>query len=240
MQLRSLLGLSLTLLIACLPSGCRSPRRQVAPGPGLAAFDREAPQGTAVFQRPAWKEGDWFDYRRGGLIRLRFSVFELSGVDSKGNPQRGFLLRNSETARSQVLDQDLGSLGESTQQAPPGLTGPFDILLDPVDPGFAWPLWVGKRWSGGFTQRSPGKDDLPFRVFYRVEAQERVQVPAGSFEALRIERRSSLALEGKFIDRVSLIWYAPEIGCIVRRLEDSIVTELEAFQRQELGGKAGG
>ena len=57
-------------------------------------------------------------------------------------------------------------------------------------------------------------------------------MPAGSFDCFRIWRRSQPLIEGSYLDKVSLLWYAPEVGNFVRRLEDNAVTELESFHRQ--------
>jgi hypothetical protein len=53
-------------------------------------------------------------------------------------------------------------------------------------------------------------------------------VPGGTFEALRILRTSRLVLDGpdKFLDRDSVIWYAPAIGIEVRQLLDETRVEL--------------
>jgi hypothetical protein len=69
-------------------------------------------------------------------------------------------------------------------------------------------------------------------VSYECDATEEVAVAAGKFRCLRIWRRAHLAAEGNWIDRISIAWYSPEAGAIVKRLNDSILTELEEIHRQ--------
>jgi hypothetical protein len=211
---KELSALALGLVLAA----CAATPADLPAGAGLLAADLEAPSGAAVFQRPDRRTGDWFDYRRGGLLRLRYLVQQTQDELQLMDPDSGRVL---------VFDQELAQLGE---RSPAGQG--WSTQLDPLDPGYSWPLWVGKRWSGSFTRRGADGIQVPMLVHYECDALEQVQTPAGTFLALRIWRRASPRLEGDYIDRATISWYAPEVGHLVRRVDNGIVTELEAFYRQ--------
>lgn len=212
------------VLASAALAACRSTAPDYPAGDGLASVDREAPPGVDLYPRPQFQAGDWFTYRRGGLFRLRYRVV----ADPN---EAGYLLVDEDADRALVMDRDLAMLGEGSMPRENGLVD-WSSRLDPLDPSFTWPLWVGKRWSGDFVQRDSDGSELPLKTYYEVIAKEELTTPAGTFETLRIERRSTPALEAEFIDRLSVLWYAPEVGYVVRRLEDGIETELEEFQRQ--------
>jgi hypothetical protein len=45
------------------------------------------------------------------------------------------------------------------------------------------------------------------------------------------------AVEEKYFERNDLLWYAPAVGFFARKLEDGLLTELQAFSRAPvLGG----
>ncbi len=220
----SVLRLVVIFALLAVAPACRSRTPVLAPGSGLASVDREAPPGATLIGRPEFTAGDWFAYRRGGRHRLRYRVV----TDPDGS---GYLLVDEDADRALVLDRDLAQLGEGSTPRENGLVE-WNVRKDPLDPSYTWPLWVGKRWSGDFVRRGADGTQLPFKTFYRVVATEQVVTPAGTFDTLRIERHASPATEGDFPDRVSLHWYAPEVGFLVRSLEDGFETELEEFHRQ--------
>lgn len=86
---------------------------------------------------------------------------------------------------------------------------------------FAWPLWVGKRWTHHYTywdsQRpSPsGRQSRPQESVWLAEAFERVDVPAGTFEAFRIKGTTSA---GAKVATVRTLWYAPAVALVVKYL----------------------
>lgn len=186
---------------------------------GLVSFDREPPAGVETFARPEWKAGDRFVYLRGGKLRVG------GHVDARA--EGGWDLVDETSGLVLHLDPDLGELGQ-------GLAEPSaqDVRFDPVDARFAWPLWVGKRWVCEFVRFAEDEDPLPLIAGYRCDALEEVTVPAGTFRCLRIWRTVGPALKGNFIERVTVLWYSPEVGNIVRRLDDGIETVLFQFQRQ--------
>jgi len=71
---------------------------------------------------------------------------------------------------------------------------------------FKWPLRIGEKWSSEYTLRdySRGVHLHPSKIEVNVRTYEKVTVPAGIFNALRIQ-----AGEETF-------WYAPSIGWVVR------------------------
>jgi hypothetical protein len=206
--------------LGALALGCKSARDGLPPGKGLVSFDREPPDGAEVVEAPRWKAGDRFVYRKGGLIRIAMHV---DAIEEDGD----YRLVEEASGLTTVLGSDLGEKGQ--------LDADHDELartLDPADQVLCFPLWAGKRWSSHFVSRAPGRDDVPLFVTYHADAWEEIAVPAGRLRTLRIWRRARVALEGDYLERVSCLWYAPEVGAIARRLDDGLLTELEEFQRQ--------
>jgi hypothetical protein len=198
----------------CL-AACHTTPPPLPPGRGIVTVDRQPPADAAVYAAPAWKVGDRFVYRKGGLSRLAFRIESTTdGVHRLVDEQGGVAMK---------IGEDLSDRGQEKPGDPT-----VGVTYDPADFELTWPLWQGKRWSCSFVSR----EDIPLLVTYECDATEDVTVPAGKFHCLRVWRRARLAAAGNWIDRVSLAWYSPEAGAFVRRLNDSIVTELEEIDRQ--------
>lgn len=207
------------LLAACanvdLPEGS---------GQGLVTWDREPPGGAETWPMPEWKAGDRFLYLRGNRVRLALRAEEPAEGDPAG---ARWMLVDEESGIRVGYDGELAELGQHKPQTPLATR-----VLDPADSQYSWPLWVGKRWTCEFVNKAPGDDALPLIVTYHCDARETVTTPAGSFDCLRIWRRAHIDLPGDFFERVTVIWYAPQVGAVVKRLDDSILLELVEYQRQ--------
>ncbi len=205
-------------LLAVLVAACGSvPGIPEGEGQGVLAFDEAPPVGVQTFDRPQWHSGDRVVYLRGGLVRDAFTV-EAS--------DEGYRLVNEATGLATVKNLDLWDLGQELEGVPQAT-----LRYAPGDPRFHWPLWVGKEWTSHFLRKQPGRV-IPVLVSYRVEAEETVEVPAGSFRTLRILRSDRPATEGNFFPRQTMHWYAPEVGLEVRWLVLDRLTELAEYQRQ--------
>ncbi|MGE0141649.1 MAG: hypothetical protein AB7I19_15185 [Planctomycetota bacterium] len=197
--------------------GCASRPQPLAAGPGLVSHDRTPPADAATFARPDLLVGDRFVFRRGGQERIavRVSAIEEDAVEFT-DEDRGMVNR---------FDRDFGAV-ELRDAAGATIT-----RWDRVDARFHWPLWVGKRWTAQYVRRDED-GEVPVLAEYSCEGRETITVLAGSFDALRILRRSRPLLDGEWLERVDVLWYAPLVGQVVRRIEDSVLTELEAAHRQ--------
>ncbi len=189
-------------------------------GAGLVSWDREAPTAAESFPAPHWMVGDRFVYEKGGIARLAYRV-------QSADPKQGYTLREEKSGLLLHLTPELAEVGQEMPGEPETRR-----RIDPYDAIFSFPLWVGKRWSCEFLSKRPDQPPLPLLVNYSCDALETITVPAGSFRCLRIWRRARVAAEGNYKERVSLIWYAPEVGWIVRRLDDSLLLELQEAHRQ--------
>lgn len=92
----------------------------------------------------------------------------------------------------------------------------------PAYPAFDFPLAAGKRWSARVIATDP-KDGrrFPVNVQAVVLGWERVKVPAGEFDALKIQRMVffdywELGIRGRS-EIIEHDWYAPAIRQVVRR-----------------------
>jgi hypothetical protein len=169
---------------------------------------------------PGWKKGDRFLYRRGGQVRSAWRVLEAT--------EAGYELGEESSGLVLLLDKDLGQLAEEDPNAPEQ-----QRVLAPRDAQLSWPLWHGKHWVVEYLRKVPNEPALPIVAAYECDGVETIKVPAGSFECWRIWRRARPAIEGRrFLDQSSILWYAPQVGWFVRRLEDGVLTELESWQRQ--------
>lgn len=92
----------------------------------------------------------------------------------------------------------------------------------PAYPAFAFPLAIGKRWHAQVTATDPRDGRrFPVRVDGTVLGWERVKVPAGEFDALKIERVVYIdyweySVRGQSIIR-EYEWYAPAVKWAVKR-----------------------
>jgi hypothetical protein len=79
--------------------------------------------------------------------------------------------------------------------------------VDPPTPELRLPAKAGDTWEW----EAPGVGDGPSRkITFKVIGEEEVEVPAGKFKAVRVERELEV---GKVTQR-SEGWYAPEVGLV--------------------------
>ena len=93
---------------------------------------------------------------------------------------------------------------------------------NPAYQAFDFPLAPGKKWSTRLTAIDPGDGRrFPVRVDGHVVGWERIRVPAGEFDALKVVRRVYLDYWEQTIRGSSQImevdWYAPAVKQSVRR-----------------------
>ena len=214
--MRQLLPLLLLPIAAACSSDSAIPE---GAGEGVVRWDREAPAGAEVFKRPEWTVGDRFVYASGDWLELALEVVEID--------EERIVLEETGTGARQLLDRDLGVLGQELEgdEAATRVNAPADSM-------FRFPLWVGKRWAVEYLSKRPGGEPVPFTVEYHCDAIETLALPVGPLRCLRIWRTAKVGLEGKFQDRTTLDWYAPEIGYIARRLENGVLLSLREAHRQ--------
>lgn len=198
-------------------AACGTPGLPEGSGQGLVTHDRRAPDGARTVERPTWTDGDRFVYRRGGQLRLALRVIA---------EEDGFRLVEEATGLVTRLGPDLEQRGQEAPDAPE-----LERVLAPGDTQLCWPLWAGKRWTCHFLRKAPGQL-LPVWADYVADQWESVTAPAGRFECLRIWRRVRPAIEGSFFEQVDLLWYSPDAGYFVQKLEDGVITELAEVHRQ--------
>lgn len=208
-------SLPLALFCAC----ASSPPLPDGGGPGIVAFDPTPPEGARLWDKPTWRVGDRFTLLRGGQQRIEFTVTASENGVYTLTDGNGMRMRRG---------HDLSNLGEWGKDGEEALHE-----LTPADTRFHWPLWVGKRWRCQYSDRTAGGAALPIETGYEVEDLDTVVTPAGTFSALRVVRTSRLQIEGGFLDRVSVVWYAPEPGLEVRQVLGDTAVELLAWVRAE-------
>ena len=134
------------LCLLLVVAACNRDEIPDVPGRGLVSFDREAPEGVEVFERPDWKVGDRFVYLRAEQLKLRFRVVEATDA--------GYVLEEEDSGVRSMYDRDFGDLGQVVP-----VDDDSNNANVPVDSQFHWPLWVGKKWQSHFQSRA-GDDEV--------------------------------------------------------------------------------
>lgn len=115
---------------------------------------------------------------------------------------------------------------------------PVDYDFAPAYPSYEFPLEPGKQWSTRVNAMNPatGKSNS-VRVDAKVMGTERIRVPAGEFDTIKI-RRSVYAGDTDFQMRETTIseldWYAPALGRSVRRTSNSVYRDLSYGKRNQV------
>lgn len=106
----------------------------------------------------------------------------------------------------------------------------------------SFPLEVGMSWafSNDFMNKeafAPGRSDVKVTV----AGYEKVRVPAGDFDAFKIEAKGKMGIEGAAgagaIDTLHIYWYAPTARAVIKQVYRDAktgekVTELVEFKLQ--------
>jgi hypothetical protein len=96
------------------------------------------------------------------------------------------------------------------------------FAYSPAYPAFNFPLAPGKTWQTNLTATDPADGrSFPIQLRAKVAGWERVKVPAGEFDALKVERFVILGYwllgERGTSQIVETEWYAPAVKQSVRR-----------------------
>jgi hypothetical protein len=165
----------------------------------------------AKVDRPDIKVGDSWTYNRidGNTKVKEFStVVSVTAVDDKGI-QLESKRTDTGAVETTVRNKDFNKL---TTNLPPRKT-----TFGPYHPEFSFPLEVGKTWEQTVTttrsDQADWKTTAPLKA--KIVGWERVTVPAGTFNALKIEINGlydGLDPRGRWNGTIAeTIWYVPEL-----------------------------
>lgn len=220
------------LLVALAACQDAPPALPEGEGRGVVAADTAAPSGGETVAAPRWRAGDVFVYRRAGVARVQMRVAEPPATLPEGLvlPEGAWVLQDEDSRGVLYLDAELAEIGQQVGDR----TGSLRLNV-PAERRYHWPLWPGKRWTSEFVRKAPGQA-LAMTAAYHVDAVEEITVPAGTFRCLRIWRRLRPVGDRPWPELVTVWWYAPQVGTFVRRLENSVMLELEAAMRSSEAG----
>lgn len=109
------------------------------------------------------------------------------------------------------------------------------FIYQPAYQAYAFPLSAGKRWRWQGAATDPVDNrSFPIRIDAEVLGWEKVRVPAGEFDAVKVRRYVSLNYWKQGIRGESWIietdWYAPALGQVARRETTSRYWRLAAAE----------
>jgi hypothetical protein len=185
----------LLIILALLVSGCESTSQYVP---------KDAP--AQVSAEPV-KVGDYWEYSvRDGYTNLLSGThrYEVMRVDADSVTVR--VTRDGKPVETQVYAAGWNGRDHA-------LTNLQRFRYDPPYPAYAFPLAPGKSWStiANATDPATGKT---YRVHVQAKVQgwERVKVPAGEFDALRVQRYVFAGNQEGFNTQEEIAqtdWYSP-------------------------------
>jgi hypothetical protein len=178
-------------------------------------------ESSASAAMPTLAIGDSWTYRvRDGYTGLARPDQRLRVTESGSDQVRVAVSREgSGPDEIQVFDREWNWLNR------PATNLPF-FEYNPAYRALSFPLAVGKKWRARATATDP-RDGRRFPVWIEgtVQGWEKIKVPAGEFEALKIRRMVFIdyweyTLRGRS-EIVEYEWYAPAVKQAVRREDRS-------------------
>ncbi len=173
-------------------------------------------------------EGDFWRYRGSNQNGPDSPTYRVTRVFADGYEVHYVSNKNEQiTVR---LNADGNPLSQT------GQAGAEDIKFVPLAPNFQFPLMPGKKWRGSYRGACGPLCSFDVDSEYEVRGWEKVSVPAGSFDALRIDGGDTYRhLMGAKSAGSGSMWLVPEIKRPVKfeytysgkRLHEY---ELEAYQ----------
>lgn len=172
----------------------------------VAKIDQETlrQRNTPVSVPAMPKEGDFWRYRGRNQHGADSPTYKVTRVTDEHVEVRYASNKNEQIA---VL---LNADGNPVSQT--GQIGAEDIKFVPFAPNFQFPLAPGKKWRGSFRGECGPLCSFDVDSEYEVRGWERISVPAGSFDALRIDAKDNYKhMFGLTSSGSGSMWLAPEI-----------------------------
>ena len=196
------------------------------------AFASGVVQGADSYEKPSVHVGDIWKYRvQDGFtnetkFEIEYRVVTLTDTEIttrlawKGTPSKGLA----------IFDRQWNMIDDGNNK------------WDPLRPEFKFPIHIGDAWKQPF-QVANLKNGSQFSSFIstKVEAHEKITVPAGTFYTLRIEMDIDVRATGistSVTKHKIKIWYAPEVNRSIRqesqtfadgRMREQSITELTEY-----------
>ena len=162
------------------------------------AQEAPPPTGTRIVEAPTFKVGDFWEYRRS----QKGDQFTRTVTAIKGD----LVTMVDEAGQKFVFSKD-GNIVEGYD------LGELAQTYDPFIPRLQFPLQERKNWARSFTVRSQRRvKPHNATVWGKVGGWEQISVPAGNFNAIKIE----IQFQGFGQGRQEVCWYAQEIKRFVK------------------------
>ena len=177
-------------LVACT-------RSATPPTPPAAAAPQPAAVAT-VTSPPEWRPGDHWTYDLTSGEQTTIKNVDVRDI-TEVNAVRYYVVRVNDADHYLTLDLRWAALVRDRK---------VEARMVPPQPLLAWPLGVGRQWTHDGSFEAAGAR-TSFNDTFGVVTAEVVQVPAGTFRALKIVRQAS----NQEFDQY---WYAPEVRWYVK------------------------
>jgi hypothetical protein len=191
---------------------------------GCAQLPQVPPSGTpAEIAAPAMHAGDAWTYAAydgythipQGAVAYRVTAVQ-GGTVSVERDHEGRVRQEYYTPGGAVLERPLTNLQ--------------DLRYEPALAALPFPLHAGQRWREHVQATDPATGrSYRVRIDGEVQGWDRVRVPAGEFDALKVVRVIYAGNSDYFRteDRIREVdWYSPQLGAIVRHEGSSEYTDL--------------
>jgi len=155
-------------------------------------------------QKPEWKVGYWWEYAWQRPGRSGTRTYGIVREDTfEGVPTYVMERGRREYFYTKDTLGDIARIREGELHSK--RTPPFQT--------FSWPLKVGKEWRNAYLRERPQEDSSrSFDHRLVVATIEEVKVPAGTFEAFKIQRYTRYS--GNLLAEY---WYSPKVKWLVKR-----------------------
>ena len=155
---------------------------------------------------PAPHVGDTWRYRGINQNGPDNPAYRVNSVDDAGRIEIGYASNIGEQM-TLIVDRDWNPLVSRGQR------GASEVKFEPVAPYHQFPLEPGKKWRGTYKGECGALCSFEVDYEYEVRNWETVTVPAGTFEALRIESRDNYRhIFGMASLGLRTTWVVPEIA----------------------------
>ncbi len=209
------------------------------------ASDAQPPAGVRVIEAPDVKVGDsWtYNFKEGQSLRLAQEdgrrIYRVDDVNDKEIILAGSRGEGGAWSKS-ITDRQLNRIGHPER-------GEHQFReYTPNDARFSFPLWEGKKWKAKYKVKT-AIWEADYEVKGRVAGWEKITVPAGTFDALKIVNK--IDWNGQRTDQFRnlsgestyTLWYVPEIKNFVKLTRESLEgrAEWDSTRRQQWGWTSG-